>query len=76
MFLFQREKIWQSAFRTVTQEHNQVAEEFGSKYSFVAAPDVRSVERMMEHVDIATAKYGKRCTNGVVTTRWASTFSG
>src|SRR5260370_3658946 len=44
-----------SAFRTVRKNTIQVAEDIPeSKYSFVAAPDVRSVARMLAHVAIAT----------------------
>src|SRR6266852_3473631 len=44
-----------SAFRTVRKNTLQVAEDIPeSKYSFVAAPDVRSVARMLTHVAIAT----------------------
>jgi len=44
-----------SAFRTVRKNTIQVAEDIPeSKYSFVAAPDVRPVARMLTHVAIAT----------------------
>ena len=44
-----------SAFRTVRKNTIQVAEDIPeSKYGFVAAPDVRSVGRMLTHVAIAT----------------------
>jgi len=44
-----------SAFRTVRKNTIQVAEDIPeSKYSFVAAPEVRSVARMLTHVAIAT----------------------
>ena len=44
-----------SAFRMVRKNTIQVAEDIPeSKYSFVAAPDVRSVARMLTHVAIAT----------------------
>ena len=44
-----------SAFRMVRKNTIQVAEDIPeSKYSFVAAPDVRPVARMLTHVAIAT----------------------
>ena len=44
-----------SAFRTVRKNTIQVAEDIPeSKYGFVAAPDVRSVARMLTHVAITT----------------------
>jgi uncharacterized damage-inducible protein DinB len=44
-----------SAFRTVRKNTIQVAEDIPeSKYGFVAAPEVRSVTRMLTHVAIAT----------------------
>jgi uncharacterized damage-inducible protein DinB len=44
-----------SAFRTVRKNTIQVAEDIPeSKYSFVAAAEVRSVARMLTHVAIAT----------------------
>lgn len=44
-----------SAFRTVRKNTIQVAEEIPeSKYNFVAAPEVRSVARMLTHIAIAT----------------------
>ena len=44
-----------SAFRTVRKNTIQVAEDIPeSKYNFVAAPEVRSVARMLTHVAIAT----------------------
>ena len=44
-----------SAFRTVRKNTIQVAEEIPeSKYGFVAAPEVRSVARMLTHIAIAT----------------------
>ncbi len=44
-----------SAFRTVRKNTIQVAEDIPeSSYSFVAAPEVRSVARMLAHVAIAT----------------------
>jgi len=44
-----------SAFRTVRQNTIQVAEDIPeAKYSFVAAPEVRSVGRMLTHIAIAT----------------------
>ncbi len=43
------------AFRTVRKNTLQVAEDIPeSSYGFVAAPDVRSVARMLTHVAIAT----------------------
>jgi len=44
-----------SAFRTVRKNTIQVAEDIPeTSYGFVAAPDVRSVARMLTHVAIAT----------------------
>ena len=44
-----------SAFRTVRKNTIQVAEDIPeSKYGFVAAPEVRSVARMLTHIAIAT----------------------
>jgi len=44
-----------SAFRTVRKNTIQVAEDIPeAKYDFVAAPDARSVARMLVHVAIAT----------------------
>jgi uncharacterized damage-inducible protein DinB len=44
-----------SAFRTVRKNTIQVAEDIPeSSYGFVAAPEVRSVARMLTHVAIAT----------------------
>ncbi len=44
-----------SAFRTVRKNTIQVAEDIPeSKYSFVAAPEGRSVGRMLTHIAIAT----------------------
>ena len=44
-----------SAFRTVRKNTIQVAEDIPeSKYGFVAAPEARSVGRMLTHVAIAT----------------------
>ena len=44
-----------SAFRTVRKNTIQVAEDIPeSNYGFVAAPEVRSVARMLTHVAIAT----------------------
>jgi len=44
-----------SAFRTVRKNTIQVAEDIPeSKYAFVAAPDVRTVARMLTHVAIST----------------------
>ena len=44
-----------SAFRTVRKNTIQVAEDIPeSKYGFVAAPEVRSVGRMLTHIAIAT----------------------
>jgi uncharacterized damage-inducible protein DinB len=44
-----------SAFRTVRKNTIQIAEDIPeSKYSFVAAPDVRPVGRMLMHVAIST----------------------
>ena len=44
-----------SAFRTVRKNTIQVAEDIPeSSYGFVAAPDVRSVGRMLTHVAIST----------------------
>src|SRR5207253_1773815 len=44
-----------SAFRTVRKNTIQVAEDIPeARYGFVAAPDVRTVARMLTHVAIAT----------------------
>jgi len=44
-----------SAFRTVRKNTIQVAEDIpDSKYSFVAAPEIRSVGQMLTHIAIAT----------------------
>ena len=44
-----------AAFRTVRKNTIQVAEDIpAEKYSFVAAPEVRSVARMLTHAAIAT----------------------
>jgi uncharacterized damage-inducible protein DinB len=49
-----------SAFRTVRKNTIQVAEDIPeSKYSFVAAPDVRPVARMLTHVAISTRIWGE-----------------
>jgi len=48
-----------SAFRTVRKNTIQVAEDIPeSKYGFVAAPEVRSVARMLTHIAIGT-RYGR-----------------
>jgi uncharacterized damage-inducible protein DinB len=48
-------KDFASAFRTVRKNTVQVAEDIPeSKYGFVAAPEVRSVARMLAHIAIAT----------------------
>jgi uncharacterized damage-inducible protein DinB len=47
-----------SAFRTVRKNTIQVAEDIPeSKYSFVAAPEVRSIARMLAHVAISTRSW-------------------
>src|SRR6516225_4485774 len=44
-----------AAFRTVRKNTIQVAEDIPeSKYDFVAAPDVRSVAKMLTHIAIST----------------------
>jgi uncharacterized damage-inducible protein DinB len=44
-----------SAFRTVRKNTIQVAEDIpDARYSFVAAPDIRSVGQMLTHIAIAT----------------------
>src|SRR5438105_15880759 len=44
-----------NAFRTVRQNTMKVAEDIPEdKYSFVAAPEVRTVARMLTHVAIST----------------------
>src|SRR5213080_3948698 len=44
-----------SAFRTVRKNTIQVAQDIPEgKYDFVAAPDVRTVRRMLAHVAIST----------------------
>src|SRR6201993_116767 len=57
-----------SAFRTVRKNTIQIAEDIPeSRYGFVAAPDVRTVARMLTHVAIATRiweeVHKKRLTN-------------
>ena len=57
-----------SAFRTVRKNTIQVAEDIPeSKYSFVAAPDVRSVARMLAHVAIATRIWEEVHKKGLTT---------
>lgn len=57
-----------SAFRTVRKNTIQVAEDIPeSKYSFVAAPDVRSVARMLTHVAIATRIWEEVHKKGLTT---------
>ena len=48
------------AFRTVRKNTIQVAEDIPeSSYGFVAAPEVRTVARMLTHVAIATRIWGE-----------------
>ncbi len=57
-----------SAFRTVRKNTIQVVEDIPeSKYSFVAAPDVRSVARMLAHVAIATRIWEEVHKKGLTT---------
>jgi uncharacterized damage-inducible protein DinB len=57
-----------SAFRTVRNNTIQVAEDIPeSKYSFVAAPEVRSVGRMLTHVAIATRIWEEVHKKGLTT---------
>jgi len=57
-----------SAFRMVRKNTIQVAEDIPeSKYSFVAAPDVRPVARMLTHVAIATRIWEEVHKKGLTT---------
>jgi uncharacterized damage-inducible protein DinB len=57
-----------SAFRTVRKNTIQVAEDIPeSKYSFVAAPDVRPVGRMLMHVAISTRIWEEVHKKGLTT---------
>jgi uncharacterized damage-inducible protein DinB len=57
-----------SAFRTVRKNTIQVAEDIPeSKYGFVAAPEVRSVARMLTHVAIATRIWEEVHKKGLTT---------
>ena len=57
-----------SAFRTVRKNTIQVAEDIPeSKYSFVTAPEVRSVARMLAHVAIATRIWEEVHKKGLTT---------
>jgi len=65
-----------SAFRTVRKNTIQVAEDIPeSKYGFVAAPDVRSVGRMLTHVAIATRNFVGTLTKRDTWPRWWATTS-
>jgi len=57
-----------SAFRTVRKNTIQVAEDIPeSKYGFVAAPDVRSVARMLTHVAIGPRIFQEVHKKGLTT---------
>jgi uncharacterized damage-inducible protein DinB len=57
-----------SAFRTVRKNTIQVAEDIPeSKYDFVAAPEVRSVRRMLAHLGIATRIWEEVNKKGLTT---------
>jgi uncharacterized damage-inducible protein DinB len=57
-----------SAFRTVRKNTIQVAEDIPeSKYSFVAAPEVRPVGRMLAHVAISTRIWEEVHKKGLTT---------
>ena len=57
-----------SAFRTVRKNTIQVAEDIPeSKYDHVAAPEVRSVRRMLTHIAIATRIWERMHKNRVRT---------
>src|SRR6266571_7485059 len=57
-----------SAFRTVRKNTIQVAEDIPeSRYGFVAAPDVRTVARMLTHVAIATRIWEEVHKRGLTT---------
>ena len=57
-----------SAFRTVRKNTIQVAEDIpAEKYGFVAAPEVRSVARMLTHVAIATRIWEEVHKKGLTT---------
>src|SRR5258706_11022199 len=64
-----------SAFRTVRKNTIQVAEDIPeSKYGFVAAPEVRSVGRMLTHIAIGPRIFQEVHKKGL-TTLVGSTFS-
>jgi uncharacterized damage-inducible protein DinB len=66
-----------SAFRTVRKNTIQVAEEIPeSKYSFVAAPEVRSVARMLTHIAISTRLWEELHKTKRVTTLVGYDFFG
>jgi uncharacterized damage-inducible protein DinB len=66
-----------SAFRTVRKNTIQVAEEIPeSKYGFVAAPEVRSVARMLTHIAIATQVWEEGHKTKRLTTLVGYDFSG
>jgi uncharacterized damage-inducible protein DinB len=57
-----------SAFRTVRKNTMQVAEDIPeSKYDFIAAPEARSVARMLTHVAIATRIWEEVHKKGLTT---------
>ena len=66
-----------SAFRTVRKNTIQVAEDIPeSKYGFVAAPEVRSVARMLTHIAIATQVWEEGHKTKRLTTLVGYDFSG
>ena len=49
-----------NSFRTVRKNTIKVAEDIPEdKYGFVAAPDVRTVARMLTHVAVSTSRGGQ-----------------
>jgi len=66
-----------SAFRTVRKNTIQVAEDIPeSKYGFVAAPEVRSVARMLTHIAIATQVWEEGHKTKRLTTLVGYDFTG
>jgi uncharacterized damage-inducible protein DinB len=57
-----------SAFRTVRKNTVQVAEDIPeSKYGFIAAPETRSVARMLAHIGLSTRSWEEVHKKGVTT---------
>jgi uncharacterized damage-inducible protein DinB len=57
-----------NAFRTVRKNTIRVAEDIpGDKYDFVAAPEVRTIGRMLTHVAISTRIWEEVHKNGLTT---------